>query len=513
MPIFEIKSPDGKTYEVTGPEGSTKEQALEKVKAQHSTSPPPPESSTLSDVAKSAGTGIAKGAIAAVGLPGDAGNLLAKGSKVASDYIAGKFGLDKGPEPSAPVLPTSEGIQKRVEGVTGEFHKPETTAGRYAETVGEFSGNPLSYVGSGSLLVKGGAAALSGVGSEAAGQSVEGLGSPALEAGARMVGGLAGAAGATASAERNLTKLAEQLPTPEKIKAAATAGYDMLKASNTRISQQGTQDLLASVKNDLHADNFRDYLAPSTYRAIEELGSTGSATIGDLDGVRKLLNRVPATNPTDREAARRAIQAIDDYIANVPTQHIISGDPARDAAILKHAQGNWALHKQLEQLDEASIKGQHRAGVSGSGVNSINTARQEVRKILDSDKKSRGMSDAVKDKMEEIVMGTWLTNQARQVGKFAPSGPVSATSSILTGMAGGPMAGAAVAGTGFLAKYLGEYLTDKQIRELEQLMRAASPIGKPIAQAIAPQVAEQRAVPAAALTRSVLSSPLAAGGP
>ena len=505
MPIFEIKSPDGKTYEVTGPEGSTKEQALEKVKAQHAAPPPSDSRSSLTDAALEGGKGLLRGAASFAGDIGEAVMGPFGPSKHFQNLKADITGGER-PKPDP-----SYGSQ--IEHAAGIEPAPQTKAGRFAATTGEVVGNPASYLGPGGPLVKGASAVLSGVGSEAAGEAVEGFKSPGLEAGARLVGGLAGAASATASAERNLTKLAEQLPTPEKIKAAATAGYDMLKASNTRISQQGTQDLLASVKNDLHADNFRDYLAPSTYRAIEELGSTGSATIGDLDGVRKLLNRVPATNPTDREAARRAIQAIDDYIANVPTQHIISGDPARDAAILKHAQGNWALHKQLEQLDEASIKGQHRASVSGSGANSINTARQEVRKILDSDKKSRGMSDAVKDKMEEIVMGTWLTNQARQVGKFAPSGPVSATSSILTGMAGGPVAGAAVAGTGFLAKHLGEYLTDKQIRELEQMMRAESPIGKPIAAAIAPEVAEQKAVPAAALTRSVLSSPLAAGGP
>ncbi len=37
------------------------------------------------------------------------------------------------------------------------------------------------------------------------------------------------------------------------------------------------------------ADQFRDYLAPNTFKAIEELGSKGSATIGDIDGVRRLL--------------------------------------------------------------------------------------------------------------------------------------------------------------------------------------------------------------------------------
>src|SRR5579863_1106540 len=338
MPTFEITSPDGKTYEVTGPEGSTKEQALEKVKAQHAGQPPADSRSTLADVAIEGGKGLLRGAASFAGDLGEAVMGPFGPSKHFANLKADIVGGER------PTPDPSYGSQ--ISHAAGIDPAPQTTPGKFASTTGEVVGNAASYLGPGSALVKGGAAVLSGIGSEAAGEAVEGFHSPALEAGARMVGGLAGAGGATAAAERNLTKLAEQLPTPKNIYDAANAGYDMLKKSNTRISPQGTQDLLATVKNDLHADNFRDYLAPATYRAIEELGSTGSATIGDLDGVRKLLNRVPGTNPTDREAARRAIQAIDDYLINVPVQHVISGDPARDAAILKHAQGNWALHKQ-----------------------------------------------------------------------------------------------------------------------------------------------------------------------
>jgi len=50
MPTFRITSPDGKTYRVTAPEGSTQEEALARVKAQHSvpaTIPAPPAGQEL----------------------------------------------------------------------------------------------------------------------------------------------------------------------------------------------------------------------------------------------------------------------------------------------------------------------------------------------------------------------------------------------------------------------------------------------------------------------------------
>jgi hypothetical protein len=509
MPTYQIKAPDGNTYRIDGPEGASDDQVREQVLKQHPNaggasqaaipSPAAPQSSGIGDFVKSIPRGAVEGFMGAASALGRA--------------TAGEMGQEPAQIPSG-----QESTRQIEQNVTGEMHKPEGRAGRFGAAVGETLGNPVSYVGPGSAALKVGAGMVSALGSEAAGQGAEALHlGPKAETAARIAGGVvSGGAAASVAAERNLSQLAAKLPTPEKIYEGAKAGYEMLKKSNTRISPEGTEALMNDIKSELHADNFRDYLAPSTYRAIEELGVNGAATIGDLDGVRKLLNRVSANGvggKTDQDAARRAIKAIDDFISNVPDHYVLSGNPTADAAILKHSQKMWAIHKQLDTVEEESIVGQHRAGVSGTGANRINTARQEIRKILDSDKKSRGMSDAVKDKMEEIVMGTWATNSARYASKYAPSGPVSALFGVVAGMGAGTGVGAGVAGAGFLAKHLGEYLTQRQIRELEDLIKSESPIGKGVAQEIAPQQAEQRMVPAAQAARAALTSPLASGGP
>jgi hypothetical protein len=497
MPIT-AESADGVRHEF--PDGTGQDvigRVMKQYASQQTPAGPPaaPQSSGIGDFFKSIPRGAVEGFMGAASSLGKA--------------TAGEMGQEPAQIPSG-----TESTKQIEQNVTGEMHKPEGRAGKFGAAVGEVLGNPVSYVGPGSAALKVGAGTVSALGSEGAGELFEGT---KLETPARIAGGMVtGGAAASVAAERNLSQLAAKLPTPEKIYEGAKAGYEMLKKSNTRISPEGTEALLNDVKSELHADNFRDYLAPSTYRAIEELGVNGAATVGDLDGVRQLLNRVSANGAggkTDQEAARRAIKAIDDFISNVPDHYVLSGNPTADAAILKHSQKMWAIHKQLDTVEEESIVGQHRAGVSGTGANRINTARQEVRKILDSDKKSRGMSDAVKDKMEEIVMGTWATNSARYASKYAPSGPVSALFGVVAGMGAGTGVGAGVAGAGFLAKHLGEYLTQRQIRQLEDLIKSESPIGKGVAQEIAPQQAEQGMVPAAQAARSALSSPLASGGP
>lgn len=73
--------------------------------------------------------------------------------------------------------------------MTGPLHRPETPAGRYGETVGEFVGNPASYVGPGGMLAKAVTAATGGAGSEFAGQAAEGS---RLEPLARFIGAIVG---------------------------------------------------------------------------------------------------------------------------------------------------------------------------------------------------------------------------------------------------------------------------------------------------------------------------------
>ena len=195
MPTFTFTSPDGKSYSVEGPEGSTQEQAFQILQKQISGAPAPAEKpSVLSDVAKSAGIGVAKGAIGLAGMVGDLNNLITAGS----DYIAGKIASPeyvkkvqeiRGAIRSPISQPSSQEIQRSVEGVTGGFYKPQTTAGKYAESVGTMV--PAVAMGPGGILRKAGQALGSGLGSEGAGQLTSGT---AAEPYARVAGALIGGA-------------------------------------------------------------------------------------------------------------------------------------------------------------------------------------------------------------------------------------------------------------------------------------------------------------------------------
>lgn len=154
---------------------------------------------TASDMAKSAGIGVAKGAIGLAGLPGDfrqmAGSLgewlRSKLPDIKDDpeslKYARKFGSRGDLGPGVINAPTSAEIRAQIEDATGKFYTPKTTPGKYAETVGEFL--PAAAIGPGGAGLKLASAVAGGIGSEAAGQLAAGK---SAEPYARIAGGVLG---------------------------------------------------------------------------------------------------------------------------------------------------------------------------------------------------------------------------------------------------------------------------------------------------------------------------------
>lgn len=153
---------------------------------------------TAADVAQALPTGIIKGAIGLVGLPGDAARLLGKGADAAAEYLTGQE-LPAGFKANAPAASVgAERLARDFERATGDLYKPQTVAGKFAHTVGEF----VPGAGRGALnQARFGAAPA--IASEAAGQLTEGTAveGPARALTAVAVGGLGALASRPATAQ------------------------------------------------------------------------------------------------------------------------------------------------------------------------------------------------------------------------------------------------------------------------------------------------------------------------
>lgn len=135
MAIFELQGPDGAVYEVEAPSDKAALAAFQRM---------PPASAkpgVIEDVAKSLGAGTAKGLAS---IPGMFGDVQALGD-VAGRWLREKIRGPVSEEEAAAIksmlpgrMPTTSQITKGIENFTGEFYQPQTTAGKYAHTVGEF---------------------------------------------------------------------------------------------------------------------------------------------------------------------------------------------------------------------------------------------------------------------------------------------------------------------------------------------------------------------------------------
>lgn len=216
MAVFELQGPDGKLFEVEAPDAQSAVAAFKKIPqkpvdpmsqgaakfaqpAMSTAEPkakPVPLGDAIADVGKSAGIGVAQGAIGMATLPGNVESLARAGINAG----AGAMGIEP-PVDSDTFLTNYNDLKKRVEGVTGEFYQPQTTVGKYARTVGEFAGGAgaLGAVNRGARAINAAVpvaraptvagVAVPAVASEAAGQMTEGT---ALEPWARVAGAMAG---------------------------------------------------------------------------------------------------------------------------------------------------------------------------------------------------------------------------------------------------------------------------------------------------------------------------------
>lgn len=249
--------------------------------------------STVVDAAKSFGTGLAKGAIGVAGLPGVVADYGARGLDAATQYVGEKFGADIPARKSEEPFLGPEQIQRAIEGATGEFYKPKTTVGQYAQTVGEFA--PAALL-PGSAVARAGQVLAPALTSETAGQLTKGT---ALEGPARFAGALVGGIGAGMAARPGTAAQAirGQLPpgvTPQMVDQAEAL---IARAKQSGIDLSWPEALSQVAQRPVMTNTLRHLEAsPQTEAQMGEFFARRPQQVEAA--ARGQFNRVAPINPT-----------------------------------------------------------------------------------------------------------------------------------------------------------------------------------------------------------------------
>lgn len=437
--------------------------------------------------------GLAKGAAALVGLPGDLSNLATKGM----DYLTGGNVAQQ-----HPALVTSENVNRLISAPTHGYYQPKTTAGKYAETIASFA---PGAIGGGSIASKLLRVAIPGAASETAGQLTAGTSlEPYARTGAALATGGLGARGLEEGAT------AADIPSTAELFAKGSDAYKRVGQSGMIIAGQSVQNLASKIEHDLANEGFDATLHPGTARTLQRIQqaadktnpASGNITLPGMDILRKVANQVGGANVMNKADAHMAgivRSNIDDFLGGLSPADAVGGqiDPAALSA-LTEARATWRTARKSQVIDDVMAKAQNDASsYTQSGLE--NTIRRNFKNLANSKKFSQ-FTPQEQQAITAVVKGGQISNALRYFGKFAPHGPVAAAVDVGVGGLAGKAGAITMMGAGHLAKKAATGATLNRAQSVSNLVRNGGvPVNSDYAARLLNRVATPTRITAGAL--------------
>lgn len=328
---------------------------------------------------------------------------------------------------------------------------------------------------------------------------------------AALLGGAAGGAvgGAVHGIANALTTRAAKsaIPTNEVIKKASQEAYDAADKAGVIIRPQASQRLSTALKTDLADFGYDTALHPGISAVLSRVDDLASqnTTLKGLDIVRRVARSAAAdfNNPSQQALAGKIIDHIDDFAGKLQPTDVLAGDAKAAANSMMQARSLWGRMRKSEMVDEAVQKAEHRTGSTGTGGNSDNVLRQNIRGILDNKKKASGFTASERKAMERVVMGTPIQNSLRLAGRLSPRG-----NGLMAGLGlGGVMANPAVTIPTMIgadiAKRVADRATPANVERLSQIIRSGGLSAKEIAKQAKNGIGSRELLAAVARYRSL----------
>jgi hypothetical protein len=267
---------------------------------------------------------------------------------------------------------------------------------------------------------------------------------------------------------------AASVPTAQALEQTAEAGFKGARESGISVPATDVASIAQKAQTVLHNNGYREYLAPKTYAALAEMQNAPEgaiADVADLHGMRRVLgNAAGSPDATERSAAKAVQKALDTYLTTLSPE-------------LKDAISNYAALKRSETVTGKLEQAQEATGAANSGMNLGNAIRQRFKSILLDPKQQRGFTDEEIGAMRSIVRGTYTQNALRIAGNIlGGGGGLGSLAAAAAGAHAEGMAGAiGFPAMGMGIRQLGNAMTMRKVNELDEMIRARSPLGESMA--------------------------------
>lgn len=348
---------------------------------------------------------------------------------------------------------------------------PQGRAGEYGAAIGSALGNPVSYVGPGSALLKTAGAALSGLG----GQAGEDIGGTP----GRILGSLAG--GAVAAKAVGAKPAEAAIPTRPELKASATGHYTAARESGLQIAPDALGKMAAQTEQELLREGFDpETKIFKTLRAVQNAPEGSFVSAQNLDTLRKYFGRIARETsegkPTEQAAqATIALKNLNRFTENLPANSRLAGDAEAYLHETRLGNQDYAAGQQLRDAENRITAA--RTNYEGSIAARLdNQLKAQFRPILKSEAKQRGLTDEQVAAIDKLNKGSLVQRSASQIGRFTPFSPVGFALHAAAGLPSAMLTGGgsivpqmAVGGLIHGARKLGERLSMAQAQHIADL--------------------------------------------
>lgn len=288
------------------------------------------------------------------------------------------------------------------------------------------------------------------------------------------VGGLLGAVGGLVGKgiEKVYSNVGGKPPVPtiDDLQKAKSAAYQAVDNAGIKYAPQQVDDLISGIGDEMAAAKINPARHPRAASMLQEIqGLRGSElSMTEIDQLRQVIGRDVASSPdaAERFFGKKMISNIDEFV-----------DANGGGDLISAARAANARFRKTEQVNTALEKAERRAASTGSGGNADNATRQNIRGLLDSEKKSRFFTPEEKKAMEKVVRGSKGQNALRLAGKLSPQGNGLMAALGVGGAMVNPLLGVpALLGTG--AKMAADASTRGNIDELLRVIGGVSTKGR-----------------------------------
>jgi hypothetical protein len=284
-------------------------------------------------------------------------------------------------------------------------YKPQTLAGDYTQTLGEFA--PSVAMGPGRMGAKLATGAASAIGSETAGQLAEGT---AYEPYARFAGAVLGGAAPNIRSPKNAALKAA--PEADEVKAQTRAAYAAVKQADIVYDKNAFSQFVDRVGNSMADDGIDQVLHPKAFRALERIAKLDGASpdYQEIETLRRIAGDVLKTNdPSEYRMAAKLLSELDGLEASgaYASRKGYSQDQVRE--LTTNARELGRRNAILGDMAEMDRRSEWYLGGDESGMrNQIGSYGRSA--------KGKRMTDAEKQAFKSVVRREGLQNLGGAMG-------------------------------------------------------------------------------------------------